>query len=78
MERVLKTLSAAEGRPEDLVKLNVYFRGDPASEADDLRQIVRVIGEYLPSNRPVLAVVRVPGLPHDGERVQIDALAVVQ
>lgn len=78
MERVLRTLGAAEGRPEDLVKLNVYFKGDAANEANDLQQIVRIIGEYLPSNRPVLAVLRVPGLPHDGQSVQIDALAVVQ
>lgn len=76
MERLMRVLVAAEGKPEDLVKLNVYFRGEAASEAKDLEEIVRIVGEYLPSNRPVLSVVRVPGLPHDGQSVQIDALAV--
>ena len=76
MERLLRTLAAAEGSPEDLVKINVYFKGDAAGEANDIQEIVRIVGEYLPANRPVLSVLRVPGLPHDGQSVQIDALAV--
>ncbi len=76
MERLLRVLAAARGEPEDLVKLNVYFKGEAAGETKDLEEIVRIVGEYLPSDRPVLSVVRVPGLPHDGQSVQIDALAV--
>lgn len=77
MERVGRVLNSASDETADLVKLNVFYTGDSGTQARDSEEIARVIGEYLTEQRPVLSIVRLPGLPHDGQRVQIDAIAVV-
>jgi enamine deaminase RidA (YjgF/YER057c/UK114 family) len=77
MERFLRTLVAAEARPEDLVKLNVFYRSDAKTQAADAEEISRIVAEYLPGKRPVLSVICVPGLPLAGQRVQIDGVAIV-
>lgn len=77
MERFLRTLAAAQASPEDLVKLNVFYRSDAKAQAGDAEEIARIVAEYLPGKRPVLSIICLPGLPLAGQRVQIDGVAVV-
>jgi enamine deaminase RidA (YjgF/YER057c/UK114 family) len=75
MERLRLVLGAGGFSPQNLLKLNVFFQGDMHSERHDSEAIVRILGEYLPHQRPVLSVLRVAGLPLPGQRVQVDAIA---
>ncbi|MDF2462151.1 MAG: hypothetical protein K0Q43_386 [Ramlibacter sp.] len=76
MERMLRVLASADGDADELVKLNVFYRGEDHTDSDEVKQIARIAGEYLQERRPVLSIIRVPGLPHDGQRVQVDGVAV--
>ena len=76
MQRLGLALEAAATSLDHLVKMNVFYVGGATSQAHDVAELVRIVGEYLPNRRPVLSITRLPGLPHDGQRVQIDALAV--
>ena len=76
MERLVGVLEAGDADRSDLVKLNVFFVSDGLFESRDSEAIARIIGDYLPGQRPVVTIVRVPGLPHPGQQVQIDGIAV--
>jgi enamine deaminase RidA (YjgF/YER057c/UK114 family) len=78
MERLFRTLEASAGNTRDLVKLNVYFTSEARQEGRESEEIARILGEYLPGQRPVVSIVQVPGLPHPGQRAQIDAVAVAR
>lgn len=60
---------------DDVVKLNVFYVSDDASEASDCRKLYETLGELLPTPGPVLTLVRLVGLPTREQRVQIDAIA---
>lgn len=76
MERVISVVEAGRASAHDLVKLNVYFASDERQETGDACEIARILEEYLTQHRPVVSIVRVPGLPHSGQKIQIDGIAV--
>lgn len=76
MERLVGVLEAGGAERGDLVKLNVFFVSSEQFESRDSEAVARIIGDYLPDRRPVVTIVRVPGLPHPGQQVQIDGIAV--
>jgi enamine deaminase RidA (YjgF/YER057c/UK114 family) len=59
----------------DIVKLNVLFTCTDAGDAADYRALHALLAQHLPTPGPVVTIVRVAGLPRDGQRVQIDAVA---
>lgn len=77
MERVGRTLNAAGAQFSDLVKLNVFYTDDQYNQKDASSLIARIVGEYITTSRPALSIIKLPGLPHDGQRIQIDAIAVM-
>jgi enamine deaminase RidA (YjgF/YER057c/UK114 family) len=76
MERVFAVLEGCGASGGNLVKLNVYFTSDDRQESRDSNDTARILSEYLPAHRPVVTIVRVPGLAHPGQRVQIDGIAI--
>jgi enamine deaminase RidA (YjgF/YER057c/UK114 family) len=60
---------------DDVVKLNVFYVSDDANDTSDCRQLYETLDELLPTPGPVLTLVRLVGLPTEGQRVQIDAIA---
>jgi enamine deaminase RidA (YjgF/YER057c/UK114 family) len=75
--RVAQVLAAADSSEADLVKMNVFFTGEVADDARNVTTIAGVLADHLPAHRPTVSFVWVPELPRSGQRVQIDALAVV-
>jgi enamine deaminase RidA (YjgF/YER057c/UK114 family) len=47
-----------------------------AGDDADYRALHALLARHLPTPGPVVTIVRVAGLPRDGQRVQIDAVAV--
>lgn len=78
IERVMRILESGQASDSDLVKLNVYFTSEKRHEFLESNEIARVLGEYLPRHRPVVSIIQVPGLPHPGQKIQIDGIAVVR
>lgn len=68
-------LGALDCRLDDLVKLNVYYVSDTSREQADRDALCELLAQRLP-RKPALALVRVAGLPHADQRVQLDAVAV--
>ena len=77
LERLLTVVGEAGFDPTDLVKVTAFFvpEGNEAACAADRALILDTVQHYLPAPRPVLTVLAVPGLPHDGQRFQIDGVA---
>jgi enamine deaminase RidA (YjgF/YER057c/UK114 family) len=61
---------------DDIAKLNVLFTSTDAGDDADYRALHALLAPQLPTPGPVVTIVRVAGLPRDGQRVQIDAVAV--
>jgi enamine deaminase RidA (YjgF/YER057c/UK114 family) len=60
---------------DDAVKLNVLFTCTDESDDADYRALHALLAQQLPTPGPVVTVVHVAGLPREGQRVQIDAVA---
>jgi enamine deaminase RidA (YjgF/YER057c/UK114 family) len=78
LQRLDTVLREAAVDHEDLVKLNVVFTGDTGTETSDYATIHRVLAGSLPAPGPVVTIVRVAGLPQDGQRVQLDGVAIAR
>ncbi|MGE3711884.1 MAG: RidA family protein, partial [Hyphomicrobiaceae bacterium] len=77
IERLRSTLEEAGGELGHLVKATIFYvdgRDDPTG-ARGQETVLRVLADYLPSPGPALTMVRVPGLPHEGQLMAIDGIA---
>ncbi len=77
LERLGTALDETGSLTRDLVKLNVLYTSSPENEAGDYETLYSVLDTSLPKPGPVLTLVRVAGLPQSGQRVQVDAVAIV-
>lgn len=78
LERLEQVLRSAGAAFENLAKVSVFYVADNIqSSADDYQTIQDVLSAYLPEPRPVVSVVAVPALGHEGQRFQIDGVAVI-
>jgi enamine deaminase RidA (YjgF/YER057c/UK114 family) len=77
--RLGETLSAAGVDFASLAKLTVFYVSDRlAAEADaDVEAITGALADYLPRPGPVVTILKVNALPHDGQRFQIDGIAII-
>jgi len=78
LDRMAVTLTAAESSLAHLVKLTVFYvpaTPDAPAEAD-IAAIAGALGDYLPEPGPVVTILRVNGLPFDGQRLQLDGVAI--
>jgi enamine deaminase RidA (YjgF/YER057c/UK114 family) len=79
LERSLQRMDASLGAVgcsmDDVVKLNVLFTGTDAGDDADYRTLHALLAQQLPTPGPVVTIVHVAGLPREGQRVQIDAVA---
>lgn len=78
IERVRRTLLDAGADFRNLVKVTVFFVAGPedATGATAHQIVAKALDDYFPSPGPVVTIVRVPGLHHEGQLFQIDGLAV--
>ncbi len=77
IERMRAVLLEADATLDQLVKLDILFTSDRGQAAEEAVTLARIVGDYLPGQRPVLSIVNVAGLPHPGQRVQLSGIAVV-
>lgn len=76
--RLLEILSDADFDASDLVKLTLYYvpEADPARADGERALIPGLVQQYITGTGPVMSLVSLPGLPHYGQRFQLDAIAV--
>lgn len=79
VERLRRVLADAGAGLQHLAKLTAFYVTEqPVDDGErDYHSIIQALGDYLPSPSPVVTIVRVPGLPHDGQRFAIDGIAVL-
>jgi enamine deaminase RidA (YjgF/YER057c/UK114 family) len=75
LQRMEDLLGALGCTMDDAVKLNVLFTCTDESDDADYRALHALLAQQLPTPGPVVTVVHVAGLPREGQRVQIDAVA---
>jgi len=76
LQRMASSLDDVGCSMDDIAKLNVLFTSTDAGDDADYRALHALLARQLPTPGPVVTIVRVAGLPRDGQRVQIDAVAV--
>jgi enamine deaminase RidA (YjgF/YER057c/UK114 family) len=77
IDRLDATLCEIGSNLVDAVKLNVLFCAEASAELANAASIDEVLRERLPMPGPVVTIVRVAGLPHAEQLVQIDAVAMI-
>lgn len=77
-DRLLATLSEGGFAPEDLARLTLFMvpQGRPEHAAKERALVMDLARQYLPQPGPVVTLLSLSGLPHDGQRFQLDAVAV--
>ncbi|PWR19500.1 RidA family protein [Zavarzinia aquatilis] len=77
-DRLAACLAAGGFEAEDLVKLTLFIvaDADEARAAEDRRTVTALVRQYLPGPGPVVTLLTLTGLPHDGQRFQLDGVAV--
>ncbi|RKY21761.1 MAG: RidA family protein [Planctomycetota bacterium] len=73
----LAVVSAAGGRPNDVVRLTIYVT-DKAGYMDNLRAIGEAWKELMGRHYPVMALVQVAALVEPGGLVEIEATAALE
>lgn len=73
LSQVAAVLRAAGGSVTDLVKLNVFLL--PGESADAVQQMLK---QFLAPGRTVVSIVQVAGFLLDGQRVQVDGVALLE
>lgn len=78
LDRAQKVLATAGADLEDLVKATAFVASDQdgAVPQQDLDTIEEILNAYLPEPGPVITIVSVPTLAHEGQRFQLDGIAV--
>jgi len=76
LQRMQSSLHEVASSMDDVAKLNVLFATTDAGEDADYRTLQALLVQQLPTPGPVVTIVRVAGLPRNGQRVQVDAIAV--
>ncbi len=78
LDRLLNCLSTGGFAPEDLARLTLFMvpEGSPAQAEKDRALVMELARQYLPQPGPVVTLLSLNGLPHDGQRFQLDAVAV--
>lgn len=76
LDRLGVTLNAVGADFESLVKLTVFYVPESEDAAADIETINAALTDYLPSPGPVVTIVRAAGLPHLGQKLQLDAVAI--
>jgi enamine deaminase RidA (YjgF/YER057c/UK114 family) len=78
LRRLLCVMSDSGFEPAELVKLTLFLVpvGRDDQLAADRVSILELVRRYLPYSQPVVTFLALPGLPHDGQRFQLDGVAV--
>jgi enamine deaminase RidA (YjgF/YER057c/UK114 family) len=76
LQRMQSSLHEVGSSMDDVAKLNVLFASTDEGEDADYRMLQALLVQQLPTPGPVVTIVRVAGLPRNGQRVQVDAVAV--
>jgi enamine deaminase RidA (YjgF/YER057c/UK114 family) len=71
------SLADLGGTLSDLVKITLFRCGSTIDEGEDWQAIRVIADQYLPRPGPVRTLLTVPGLPGEGQRFQLDAVAHV-
>lgn len=76
-DRLLKCVETAGFAPEEIARLTLFFvpEGSPAEAEDQQKLLLDLARQYLPKPGPVVTLLSLTGLPHDGQRFQLDAVA---
>jgi enamine deaminase RidA (YjgF/YER057c/UK114 family) len=76
LQRMQSSLREVGSSMDDVAKLNVLFATTDEAEDADYRTLQAQLIQQLPTPGPVITLVRVAGLPQNGQRVQVDGVAV--
>jgi enamine deaminase RidA (YjgF/YER057c/UK114 family) len=76
MRNILEVLAAANGRPQDIVRLTWYVL-DKQEYLAALQEVGAAYRELMGRHFPAMAVVQVSGLVEDQARLEIEATAVI-
>jgi hypothetical protein len=78
LRRLLCVMSDSGFEPAELVKLTLFLVpvGRDDQLAADRVSILELVRRYLPYSQPVVTFLALPDLPHDGQRFQLDGVAV--
>lgn len=77
LDRLATSLRAAGSGVEALAKITVFYvPDDPAGDgAAEVATVAKALADYLPAPGPAVTLLRVKGLPHEGQRLQVDGIA---
>ena len=74
LRQLAQVVQRLEGRLEDIVKVNVFYR---RGSVEDETALLRRISDFLPGEvRPVISLVTLERLPYPGMAIILDAVAV--
>ena len=74
LDHIVRVLESLEGRQDDIVKVNVFYKGGSLEdEVEVMRGIRRRLNGPVP---PVLSLVPLPRLPYPGMTVLVEAVAI--
>jgi enamine deaminase RidA (YjgF/YER057c/UK114 family) len=74
LDNVVRVLETLDGRLDDVVKINVFYKGGTLD--DEIELIRRIRGRLRGPVPPVLSLVPLPRLPYPGMTVLVEAVAV--
>jgi enamine deaminase RidA (YjgF/YER057c/UK114 family) len=77
-DRLLDVIDESGHDRGSLIKITLFYvpDSDPQRSHADRELIMDLARRYLPDAGPVVTLIAVPGLPHAGQRFQIDGVAV--
>jgi enamine deaminase RidA (YjgF/YER057c/UK114 family) len=78
LQRMQAALHEVGSGMDDVAKLNVLFASTDEREDADYQTLQALLAQQLPTPGPVVTLVRVAGLPQNGQRVQVDGVAVIR
>ena len=76
LQHILRTAGAATS---DLAKITIFLvnNEDAGRHAAEYQQIQDTLNAYLDLPGPVVSIVSVPALGHEGQRIMLEGLAVI-
>jgi len=76
LENILAVVQEAGGKPENIVKLNIYVT-DKDAYISSMRELGQVYRKHMGKHFPTMTLLEVKSLYEEGAKVEIEGLAVL-